>query len=270
MNPILIDLGIIKIYWYSFFIFLAFYIGGTISLKEAKKWKIPEAFMINLIFYLVPISLIGARLYYVLFNMSAFDTVWDILKIWEGGLAIHGGILAGGLWILYYTRKYKIETLRFLDITVVSLILGQAIGRWGNFFNSEAYGPVTTAENLQGMFIPQFIIDGMYIGGEYHIPTFLFESVWNIIGFIFLLLIRHRKYIKVGQLTGIYLIWYSIGRFAIEGLRQDSLMFMDFRIAQIVSIVLILIGIFLLIRKKSGSVFDSQYHTKEEINETIY
>lgn len=268
MNPILFDLGFIKIYWYSIMIFIALLIGGWLVLKEAKRFKIPEDFVTNLFFFAIPISILGARLYYVVFNWSYYSThLVEIVKIWEGGLAIHGGLLFGLLWVIFYTKKYKINTLKMLDMIVVGLIIGQAIGRWGNFFNGEAHGPATTLELLQGLHLPEFIIRGMNIGGVYYQPTFLYESIWCLIGFIVLIIIRRTKYIKVGQLTGIYLIWYSIGRFLIESLRTDSLMLFGFKQAQIVSVLLIIIGIIIIVVKNRGSKFDNKYNEIGDTNE---
>ena len=270
MNPVFVDLGFVQIYWYSVLIFLAFFVGCTMALNEAKKWNIPQDFMVNLFFYIIVFSLIGARLYYVLFNLDYYlqDPV-SILKIWEGGLAIHGGIIFGLIVVLIYCKKYKVNTLRILDILSVSLILGQAIGRWGNFMNSEAHGGVTTLQHLQQLHIPQFIIDGMNINGEYYIPTFFYESIACLIGFVILIIFRHLKYTKIGQTTGLYLIIYGVIRFFIEGMRTDSLMFGDFRIAQIVSIIMIISGVIIIIKLRKGSVFENQnndYKNIEKIN----
>ena len=145
------------------------------------------------------------------------------------------------------TKKHKISILEMTDMIVVGVIIAQAIGRWGNFFNGEAYGPVTTLDNLKQLHIPQFIINGMNINGVYYHPTFLYESLWNILGFIFLIILKHTNKLKTGQLTGTYFIWYSVGRFFIESLRQDSLMlFGILKQAQIISIILIIIGIIII------------------------
>jgi len=261
MNPIMFSIAGIQIHWYSVTMFLAILIGGYLVLKESKKFKISDEFMINLFFYLIPIALIGARIYYVIFNLDYYtQDLTSIFKVWEGGLAIHGGLIAGVLFIIFYTKKHKINTLRILDFMVVGLIIGQAIGRWGNFFNSEAHGPVTTLETLQNLFIPEFIIDGMNIGGNYYHPTFLYESLWCIIGFIMLIIIRRFKYLKIGQLTSVYLVWYGIGRFIIEGMRTDSLMFGTLKIAQLVSILMIIFGIISFIKLKKGPKFQNLYN----------
>ncbi len=261
MNPILLDLGVITIRWYTIFILLGVIIGGAIIIKESKKWKIDEQFILNLFFYTIIFSLIGARLYYVAFNWNLYSNdLISILKVWEGGLAIHGGILFGLITVIIYCKKYKISSLQIIDIIVPGLIIGQAIGRWGNFFNSEAHGMVTTYENLKSFFIPDFIINGMNINGVYYHPTFLYESILCIIGFIMILIIRRSRYIKIGQITGIYFMWYGLIRFFIEMMRTDSLMLGTFKVAQIVSIIMFIVGLILLITRKRESRFEDRYN----------
>lgn len=268
MNPILISFGSIKIYWYSIIMFVAILLGGLSVLKEAKKFKIPENFMVNLFFYLIPIALIGARLYYVLFNFDYYmQDPMSIFKVWEGGLAIHGGLIAGLIFIIFYTKKYKIKTLRILDFIVIGLILGQAIGRWGNFFNSEAHGSITTLQTLHNLFIPDFIIEGMHIGGFYYHPTFLYESIWCLLGFSCLVLMRKYSYLKVGQLTSLYLIWYGVGRFFIEGMRTDSLMLGSIKMAQLVSFLMVIIGLIMFLTVNKGSKFQNLYNGDDDNEE---
>lgn len=265
MDRIALDLEFIQIYWYSLFIFFGILVATFVILKECKRQNINEDFIVNLIFYTVIFGLIGARLYYVCFNLDYYlKYPLEILEIWNGGLAIHGGIIAGLLCIFIYCKKYNAKLLKLLDIVVVGLIIGQAIGRWGNFFNQEAYGAITTLENLQKLGIPDFIIDGMYIGGAYRQPAFLYESIWCLAGFIALLIVRHYRYLKTGQLTGVYLIWYSVGRFFIEGMRTDSLMLGSLKMAQVISIVGIIIGVMMLILCRKGSRFDNLYKEAEK------
>lgn len=261
MNPIMIDLGFIKIYWYSFCLLVAFLIGGHLALKESKKHQIEEDVMLNLFFYTIPIAFVGARIYYVLFNLDYYlVNLLDIFKIWEGGLAIHGGIIAGFLFIYYYARKHRIPLWKLTDILVISLILGQAIGRWGNFFNGEAHGIETTLTHLQNLHLPNFIIKGMCINGTYYIPTFLYESIWDFIGFLLLILYRRKKNIHMGQITSIYLIWYGVGRCIIEGMRTDSLMLGGIRIAQLVSIITTILGLILWIHQKKANLYKEEKH----------
>lgn len=254
MNPILIDLGFMQIRWYSLLVLSAFVIGYFLVISRCKKKEISLVTISDMCFYLAIFSIIGARIYYCLFYVNSlgqnpyFSNPIDILKIWEGGLAIHGGILAGFIFILFYTKKKKLNLLELIDIFAPALVLGQCIGRWGNFFNQEAFGPITNLSTLKGLGIPKFIIDGMYIDGAYHHPTFLYESIGCFIIFIILIVIRNLKNIKDGQVTSVYLIMYGIIRFLIESLRTDSLMLFNLKIARIVSIIMILIGIYLFIR----------------------
>lgn len=249
MSPILIDIGFIQIRWYSVLILLAFIIGYILVINRCKKTGIETSFISDLCFNLIIFCILGARIYYCLFNLDYYSkNILDIFKIWEGGLAIHGGIIAGILTIYFCCRKKEISLFKILDIFAPALVLGQAIGRWGNFFNMEAYGPETTLFNLQKLGIPNFIIDGMYIEGAYHHPTFLYESIGCLLIFIIIMLIRNIKSIKIGQVTAIYFICYGMIRFFIESLRQDSLMLFNLKVAQIISIIMIIIGIIIFIK----------------------
>ena len=253
MNPVLVNIGPISIRWYSILILLAFTIGYILVIKQVEKRGINKKIVNDICFNLVIISIIGARIYYCLFNLDYYSEYpMDILKIWEGGLAIHGGILAGLIYFIYLSKKKKIDLLNLLDIFAPSLALGQAIGRWGNFFNGEAFGSTTTLNNLKSIHIPQFIIDGMYINHEYHHPTFLYESICCLIIFIVLILIRNKKNATKGEIIALYCIGYGVVRFFIESLRTDSLMLFNFKAAQIVSIIMIVIGIVIIIKSKRG------------------
>lgn len=255
MNPIMIKLGSINIYWYSIMLLIAFLIGFSLVLKEATKRGIEKDLIYDYALYLIPLCLIGARLYYVLFNINYYaSNMIDIFKVWEGGLAIHGGVITGLIYTFYFTNKHGIKFFKLSDIVVTSLILGQAIGRWGNFFNGEAFGPKTTLLHLQDLHIPNFIIDGMHINGSYYIPTFFYESIWCIIGFIIIMILKQTTKRK-GIRSSFYLVWYGLGRLYIEGLRTDSLMIGSFKAAQIVSLCMIIIGIilFIYIERKKGN-----------------
>ena len=261
MNKIFLDLGIIQIKWYSLFIFIAMLVASILIYREARRKKIDDDTLFNMLFYGIIIGILGARFYYVLFNLNYYlKYPLEILMIWNGGLAIHGGLLAGLLFMAYYSKKHKINILGILDILVVGVIIAQSIGRWGNFFNQEAYGGIISLSTLKSMHLPQFIIDGMYIDGAYRTPTFLYESFSSLLCFIVLILLRKTKKIYTGQLTGIYLSWYGIERFFIEGLRTDSLMLGNIRIAQLVSLLFLLSGIILIIYsyKKNKKYIDDK------------
>lgn len=261
MNPILFDFGFLQIRWYSILILVGIVIGFLLIYNEGKRFNITKDFLFNLCFWAIIAGFIGARIYYVIFNWEYYSaSPIDILKIWEGGLAIHGGIIGGFIGILAYTKKYSVNTIKFADMIFPSLLLGQAIGRWGNFFNGEAHGAATTLEKLKSLYIPNFIINGMYIGGIYYEPTFFYESLWNVIGVIVLLIARRNKYLKIGQLTCIYLMWYSFGRFFIEAMRTDSLMIGSFKAAQIISVILFIIGFVWFVIESRKSKFDNLYN----------
>lgn len=248
MNPIFLDLGFLQIRWYSLFILIAITISTFFIMKEAKRFNIDKDTILNLICLTVIIGIIGARLYFVIFNLDYYkENPSEILKIWNGGLAIHGGIIAGLITIFIYCKKINIKFFRILDIIAPWLLLSQALGRWGNFFNTEAYGAATTLEHLQNLHIPNFIIEGMNINGIYYTPTFLYESLWCLLGFIILIVARRIKYTKLGQLTAMYFMWYAVGRFMIENSRLDSLMIGNIKVAQLVSVILFLTGLILFV-----------------------
>ena len=261
MNPVLFTIGNFGIRWYSVIILVAIIIGIKLAQAEAKKFTIPPDFIFNMAFWAIIFGLIGARAYYVLFNFSSYrHDPASIFRVWEGGLAIHGGILAGFITVLLYCKKHNARLIKITDIAAVSLILAQAIGRWGNFFNGEAHGAATNLATLQSYkIIPRFVIDGMQIGGIYYQPTFYYESLWCLLGFIILLIIRRFKYIKTGQLTATYLMWYGVGRFFIEMSRTDSLMFGGFKVAQIVSVGLFVFGLFMFMILSRKGHFEDLY-----------
>ena len=246
MNKIAIDLGFVQIYWYSITILLGVIFGSFLTYTELKRLKMNTDYFLNMIFYVIIFGFLGARIYYVLFNLDYYlSNPTEIIAIWHGGLAIHGAIIAGALTIIFYSLKHKKnkqEIVKYLDVSVFGILLGQIIGRWGNFFNGEAHGGITTRAFLESIHIPNFIIEGMTINGIIYHPTFLYESLLNLIGLIILLIIRKVKKLKIGMITSIYLMWYSIVRFFIESMRTDSLMLADFKMAQIISIILFIVG----------------------------
>ncbi|MDD3187414.1 MAG: prolipoprotein diacylglyceryl transferase [Bacilli bacterium] len=267
MNSVLIQLGDFSIRWYSILIMSGVIIGGFLAFNEAKKFNISKEYMTNLFFYLIIFGIIGARLYYVAFNWEYYaNNLNETYQIWNGGLAIHGGIIAGFIFTFIYTKKYKIKFFRMTDILCVGLIIAQSIGRWGNFMNSEAHGGETSLAFLQSLHLPQFIIEGMHINGIYYQPTFLYESLWCLLGFVLLLIFRRLNHTKIGQVTSLYMIWYGIGRCFVEGLRTDSLMLGEIRVAQLVSAAMIISGIILYIVLNNGSKLENKYNDKEIID----
>lgn len=250
LDPVIVSLGPIDLRWYGVIIAFGMLLGFLIANREADKKKMPEGMFIDLMFYIILFSLIGARLYYVLFNLDYYlqDPI-SIIMVNEGGMAIHGGIIGGILTGLVYCYKKNLSFFQVADIAIPSLILGQAIGRWGNFMNQEAHGGEVTRNFLESLMLPEFIINQMYIDGAYYHPTFLYESIWNIIGFIILILLRPK--LKIGQTLLLYLIYYSVGRFFIEGMRTDSLMIGDvLRTAQVVSIITVVIALAIWIYRR--------------------
>ena len=264
MKSVAFSIGFINIYWYSIFIFLGILAGSFVLYKRNKIVKIDEKKLTDIIFYIIIFGILGARIYYVLFNLDYYlKYPIEILEVYNGGLAIHGGIIGGFLAALYFSRKYKINILKLTDLITPSVLLAQAIGRWGNFFNSEAHGPVTTLEFLNKIHIPKFIINGMYINGSYYQPTFFYEFLWNLIGFIIIIILIKKIKLRTGQITGMYFSWYSLGRFFIESLRTDSLMLGSLKVAQLISILLFILGLILIFYKKNTRV----YRNKERIEE---
>ena len=248
MNRVAIDLGFIQIYWYSITMFLGVLFGIIVAYIEIKRKKIDVVKFENMAFYAVLFGFLGARIYYVLFNLDYYlASPIEIVKVWNGGLAIHGGIIGAVVAMYVYCKKNKLNILEMLDICAPAILIGQIIGRWGNFFNSEAHGGVVTREFLESLHLPNFIINGMYINGAYYHPTFLYESLLNLICFIVLMFLRRNKKIRLGVLVGIYLMWYAVVRFFIESLRTDALMLGSLRMAQVISVVLFVIGLVLVI-----------------------
>ena len=269
MNPVIFNIGNFELRWYSVLIAIAVIIGYVLIINESRRFKIKKEFMFNMMFWTLIFAIIGARLYYVAFNLEYYRTnVLEIFQIWKGGLAIHGALLFGAITIIIYCKKYKVNSLKVLDIIVVALLLSQAIGRWGNFFNSEAYGISVEYKTLVNLkIIPQFIIDNMYINGAYHLPMFYFESLWCFLGFIISLIIRRMRYIKDGQILSFYLIWYGVARFFIEIFRTDSLMLGSIKIACVMSVIMFITGIIITVIQNKKPKLDNLYNTglKEEI-----
>ena len=264
MNSVVINLGSISITWYSLCILFGIILAYIIINKEAKKYNISTNFITDLMFWCICFGILGARIYYVLFNLDYYSNApIEVIKIWNGGLAIHGGIIAGLITLIIYCKKENVSILRITDIVTPGLIVAQAAGRWGNFFNAEAHGGIVTRAFLEKLHIPEFIINGMKIGGTYYHPTFLYESLLCLLGFLVIILIRRYVRVKKGNITSIYFIWYGIIRYFIESLRTDSLMLGNVKMAQVISIVMVLSGIIMLVLTS----IKCKYYNKEEKEE---
>lgn len=250
LNPIAIEVGPFAVRWYGILIGLGIVVAYILAVREGKKRGIEEETFMDLLIWAIPLSILGARLYYVTFKWDYYaNNPGDILAIWKGGLAIHGALITGVIVAAVFCRKRNISFWKLADIAAPSIIIAQAIGRWGNFFNQEAHGGAVSREFLASLQLPEFIINQMYINGQYYHPTFLYESLWNVLGFVVLLLLR-KVNLKQGEIFLSYLIWYSAGRFFIEGLRTDSLYFFDIRVAQLVSVTTIVVAIILIIWRR--------------------
>ncbi len=252
MNPVALQLGPISIRWYAICIVSGLILAVYLSMKEAPRKKIDPDDIIDFILIAFPLAIVGARLYYVIFEWGYYSQhLGEIFAIWNGGIAIYGGLLTGALVLYLFSRRRLIEPIDFLDIAAPSVMIAQSIGRWGNFFNQEAYGTAVKSLN----YLPSFIRDQMYIDGSYRQPTFLYESIWNLLGFLLILILRRKpQFLRQGEITAFYLIWYGFGRMIIEGMRTDSLMFAGLRVSQWLSMILILVGFAIIIyqrRKKA-------------------
>lgn len=246
MNPVAFEIFGLPIRWYGIIISMGVLAAMGVIYILSKKKNLDYDTIIDAFLITFPISIIGARLYYVAFEYKNYHSFMDVINIREGGLAIHGGVIAALIAGCVFAKYKKINFLEYVDVIMPGVILAQAIGRWGNFMNQEAHGGPVTEEFISKF--PEFIQNGMLINGTYYHPTFLYESIWNLLVFALLVYILLRKKEgKNGIVLAGYMIFYSIGRFFIEGLRTDSLMFMGLRTAQIVSLIGILLGIIFII-----------------------
>lgn len=225
-NPIAFSFMGIDVRWYGILIGLGFFLAFYISYKKAHTHKIESEFILDLAIFLIPLSIIGARLYYVIFKWEDYSSdPISIFNIREGGLAIHGGLIMGLIIALIMCRIKKVNPLNLADLIFPQVALAQAIGRWGNFFNGEAHGGPTD--------LPWAI----YVNGQGVHPTFLYESIWCLIIFIFLNIKDSKRHFN-GQIALLYGMLYSFERFWVEGLRTDSLMIGPLRQAQVISITI--------------------------------
>lgn len=247
-DPVAFELFGRPVYWYGILIATGVLIGIYLAMGYAKRLKYDPEMIVDFCLLAIPLAIIGARLYYVIFEWEVYKAhPIDIIKIWEGGLAIYGAVIGGIVAALIFSRWRNINFWDLADIVSPSLILGQAIGRWGNFFNQEAYGRIVTHKAWQ--WFPYAV----YIEAkkEWHMATFFYESMWNLLVFIFLMYYRKRRK-RPGEVFLLYLLLYSCGRIVIEGLRTDSLYWGPFRVSQLLAAFLIVFSItlFVIRRKK--------------------
>jgi phosphatidylglycerol---prolipoprotein diacylglyceryl transferase len=250
-GPIIFEVGPIVVRWYGLLIATAVLLGVTLSQYLAKRRRVDPDLLGDLAIWLVIGAIPCARLYYVLFEWQEYSQrPEDIIAIWKGGIAIHGAIIGGTIATVIFARIKRISLWQLLDLVAPSLILGQAIGRWGNFFNSEAFGKPTDLP--WKLFIAPRYRPVDFLNFEYFHPTFLYESLWNLGIFTLLLwlffwgLERYNR-LKTGTITAVYLIGYSLGRVWIEWLRTDSLMIGSLKIAQVISLSEIALGLVILV-----------------------
>jgi phosphatidylglycerol:prolipoprotein diacylglycerol transferase len=244
LDPVAFTLFGKSIAWYGIIITFGIILAVLYVIWRAKQKNIHYDHIIDIALVTVPCGVIGARLYYVLTSLDHYDSFWDVFKIWEGGLAIYGGIIGGAIGVLIMSRVKKIDFFTLADMICPAVMIGQILGRWGNFFNGEAHGGITTLPWRMGL-----IEGGVW---QYFHPTFLYESLWNTVGFVLINLFygfkpnkTHKKY--EGQIFLMVFAWYGFGRMLIEGLRTDSLYVGPFRISQVIGLLCFLAGFGLLL-----------------------
>ncbi|HDA2222148.1 TPA: prolipoprotein diacylglyceryl transferase [Staphylococcus aureus] len=250
IDPVAFNLGPLSVRWYGIIIAVGILLGYFVAQRALVKAGLHKDTLVDIIFYSALFGFIAARIYFVIFQWPYYaENLGEIIKIWHGGIAIHGGLIGGFIAGVIVCKVKNLNPFQIGDIVAPSIILAQGIGRWGNFMNHEAHGGPVSRAFLEQLHLPNFIIENMYINGQYYHPTFLYESIWDVAGFI--ILVNIRKHLKLGETFFLYLTWYSIGRFFIEGLRTDSLMLTsNIRVAQLVSILLILISISLIVYRR--------------------
>lgn len=234
INPVAITIGTKPIYWYALIILTGFLLGLLFVYKTCTKRGVNKDYIWDIAIIGLIFGIIGARIYYVLFALDEFDSVADMFKIWNGGLAIYGGIIGASVSAYVYCRVRKISAAKVFDVCAPGLFIGQAIGRFGNFVNAEVYGGET-----------DFFL-GMSINGSAPVhPLFLYESLWNILGLIILILFRDKKK-RDGQVFCFYVFWYSLGRLFLEGMRNPKYILYVIPnvlgISQLVSLILIILS----------------------------
>ncbi|MBO4897744.1 MAG: prolipoprotein diacylglyceryl transferase [Clostridia bacterium] len=227
--------------WYALLILTGIIVACIVGFREYKRLGGDIDHVYNMLLYCIPISIICARIYYVLFTFKEYDSFWDMLKIWEGGIAIYGAVIGAAAVVIIYCKRHKLSIPLHLDLAAIGFMLGQMIGRWGNFVNGEAYGRPTD--------LPW----RMVVNGVCAHPTFLYESLWLLIGFLLIYFNRKKNYFE-GKTACLYLIWYGTGRAFIETLRTDSLMLGPVRVSSLLSVLLVIFAIVAFFKLKYRNI----------------
>ncbi len=248
-SRIAIDLGSIQIYWYAIFILTGIFLAAYHSQNELNRMGYPKDIIYDGLLIGLPLALLGARLYYVLFDpLPHYKSFLDIINISKGGLAIHGAIITTLIFIPIFCKFKKIKLLPLLDVLMIGFLIGQIIGRFGNFMNHEAYGPAIQSELIINL-LPKFIIEQMTLGDVVHHPTFLYEGLWNLTLLVVLIVLKKKRLLKSGENLGLYLIWYGLGRgliiepMRVNGAYGDALMLMNIPVNILMSLVFVGLGI---------------------------
>ncbi len=247
IHRVALSMGSIKIYWYGLIITLAIVLGFVVACIRAKKVGISFDTMLDYVIFTIIFAIIGARLYYVAFSDQTYESFYDIIAVWNGGLAIYGGLIAGFFTLLVVSKIKRISFPKILDVAAPAVMLGQAIGRWGNFMNGEAYGynPEKIALYANNIFRMDIRAEGSDFV-RHTLPTFLFESVWNVIGLLVIVLVIDKIKKYDGQIVLFYITWYGFGRGWIEMLRSDSLYLFDIKVSSLLGFVCFIAGVILL------------------------
>lgn len=259
INPVAFSLGGLDIRWYGILIATGIVLAFIVVQREMVKRGMHPDFLTDLLVWAVPISIVSARIYYVIFSWEYYkDNPGKILQIWEGGIAIHGALIGAFATTYVFTKLRGVSFWKTVDIAAPGILIGQIIGRWGNFMNQEAHGGPVSEHFLETTIIPDWIMNQMTIEGVTYHPTFLYESLWNLVGLVIILLLR-RVSLKRGEMFLFYLTWYSIGRYFIEGMRMDSLYGGTLRAAQVVSILTIIVAVIFFIVRRYVQKVDKTY-----------
>jgi len=285
-NPKAIDTNLsignfeFDVQWYAVFILTGIIFAAILAYFEFKRYGEDTEKLFDGLLYGVPASIIGARLWWVIFNLEDIHSFGDIFAVQDGGLAIHGAIAFMFVFVIFFTKWKKLSFWWLLDVVAPGFLIGQSMGRWGNFMNGELYGPAV--DNLN--YLPKFISEQMYIHNAYHLPTFLFESMWNLLGLVLVIILRRKKIFKLGDIIGMYFVWYGAIRIPMELLRLkgdpydplplpwlSSPVTAWYQMTSLwTSVLLIVVGVGILVFKRiyaKDLPYYSEYESEEKINE---